>query len=260
MLAELLELAPGGVEEVAIGDGVVEYAVYGAPGELPALPDLTAAAGEALVEVRTEEVADDWDRRWREFHKPLVLDSRLAVRPPWEPPVGAEVELVIDPGQAFGTGAHATTRLCLELMLELDGAGGDFLDLGCGSGVLAIAAARLGWAPVVALDYDPASVEAAIDNAGVNGVAIEVRRHDLRVDPVATGRTVAANLLRPLLLAWVERLAAAAAPALPRTVIASGLLLGETDEVRDAFAALGLVEAARRESGDWAALLLKRAR
>ena len=260
VLAELLELAPGGVEEVAIGDGVVEYAVYGAPGELPALPDLTAAAGEALVEVRTEEVADDWDRRWREFHKPLVLDGRLAVRPPWELPVGAEVELVIDPGQAFGTGAHATTRLCLELMLELDGAGGDFLDLGCGSAVLAIAAVRLGWAPVVALDYDPASVEAAIHNAGVNGVAIEVRRHDLRVDPVATGRTVAANLLGPLLLAWVKRLAAAAAPALPQTVIASGLLLGETDEVSDAFAALGLVQAACRESGDWAALLLKRAR
>ncbi len=260
VLAELLELAPGGVEEVAIGDGVVEYAVYGAPGELPALPDLTAAAGEALVEVRTEEVADDWDRRWREFHKPLVLDGRLAVRPPWEPPVGAEVELVIDPGQAFGTGAHATTQLCLELMLELDRAGGDFLDLGCGSGVLAIAAARLGWAPVVALDYDPASVEAAIDNAGVNGVAIDVRRHDLRVDPVATGRTVAANLLRPLLLAWVKRLAAAPAPALPQTLIASGLLLGETDEVSDAFAALGLVQAARRESGDWAALLLKRSR
>jgi ribosomal protein L11 methyltransferase len=260
VLAELLELAPSGVEEVSIGSGVVEYAVYGAPGELPALPDLTAAAGDALVEVRTEEVADDWDRRWREFHKPLVLNGRLAVRPPWEDAIGAPVEIVIDPGQAFGTGAHATTRLCLELMLEVGsgGAPGGFLDLGCGSGVLAIAAARLGWDPVVALDYDPASVEAAVDNAHMNGVRIEVGRHDLRVDPVATGRTVAANLLRPLLLAWASRLAAAPADAVPETVIASGLLIGEADEVSDAFAALALIEAARRESGEWAALLLSR--
>jgi ribosomal protein L11 methyltransferase len=259
VLAELLELAPGGVEEVAVGSDVVEYAVYGAPGELPALPDLTAAAGGALVEVTTSEVADDWAERWREFHKPLVLEGRLAVRPPWEPPVGAPVEVVIDPAQAFGTGAHATTRLCLELMLELPAAGG-FVDLGCGSGVLAIAAARLGWDPVIALDYDPASVGATVDNARVNGVAIDVDRHDLRTDPVATGRTVAANLLRPLLLTWASRLAAPPAPALPETVIASGLLIGEADEVAGAFAALGLVETARRESGEWAAVVLTRRR
>jgi ribosomal protein L11 methyltransferase len=259
VLAELLELAPGGVEEVSIGWGVVEYAVYGAPGELPALPDLTAAAGEALVEVRTSEVADDWAERWREFHKPLVLDGRLSVRPPWEPALGAEVDLVIDPAQAFGTGAHATTRLCLELMLSVP-AGGPFLDLGCGSGVLAIAAARLGWDPVIALDYDPASVEAALDNARVNGVSVKVRRHDLRTDPVASVPTVAANLLRPLLLVWAERLAAERAQELPDTVIASGLLVGEADEVSGAFAGLGLVEAVRRESGEWAALLLARRR
>jgi len=263
VLAELLELAPGGVEEVTIGGDVVEYAVYGAPGELPVLPDVTAAAGDALVEVSTSEVADDWDRRWREFHKPLVLDGRLAVRPPWETPVGAQVELVIDPGQAFGTGAHATTRLCLELMLELASADepaprGPFVDLGCGSGVLAIAAARLGWEPVVALDHDPASVEAAVDNARVNGRAIEVRRHDLRDDPVATGRTVAANLLRPLLLTWASRLASARAVTMPETVIAGGLLVGEADEVAGAFAALGLAEVRRLESGEWAALLLSR--
>ena len=81
-------------------------------------------AGGALVEVSTSEVADDWDQRWREFHRPLVLDGgRLVVRPPWEAALGAEIELVIDPGQAFGTGAHATTRLCLELMLGLAGSG-----------------------------------------------------------------------------------------------------------------------------------------
>ncbi len=156
VLAELLELAPGGVEEVALGDASVEYAVYGAPGELPALPDLRAAAGSALVEISTTEIADDWAERWREFHRPLVLGDRLAVRPPWEPPDRpVAVDLVIDPGQAFGTGAHATTRLCLELMLEL-APGGSFVDLGCGSGVLAIAAARLGWDPVIGVDNDPA--------------------------------------------------------------------------------------------------------
>ena len=261
VLAELLSLAPAGVEEVAVGPDVVEYAVYGAPGELPALPDLTAAAGDALVEVRTSEVADDWAERWRSFHRPLVLDDRLAVRPPWEPPTEAEVEIVIDPGQAFGTGAHATTRLCLELMLELASAGkvprGGFVDLGSGSGVLAIAAARLGWDPVVALDYDPASVEAAVDNARVNGVAIEVRRHDLRTDPVASAPMVAANLLRPLLLTWASRLGAAAV-TVPESVIASGLLVGEADEVAGAFAGLGLVEVGRRESGEWSAVLLSR--
>jgi ribosomal protein L11 methyltransferase len=258
VLAELLSLAPSGVEEVSAGSGeVVEYAVYGAPGELPALPDLTAACGDALIEVRTSEVADDWDQRWREFHKPLVLDHRLAVRPPWEEASGSSVEIVIDPGQAFGTGAHATTRLCLELMLSVAARGG-FLDLGCGSGVLAIAAARLGWDPVVALDYDPASVSATVDNAHVNGVEIDVRRHDLRVDPVVCAPVVAANLLRPLLLAWAERLASASVSPLPEIVIASGLLVAEADEVAGAFAALGLHETGRRESGEWAALLLKR--
>jgi ribosomal protein L11 methyltransferase len=259
VLAELLSVAPSGVEEVDVSAGVVEYAVYAAPGELPSLPDLTAAAGGALVEVHTSEVADDWDRRWRSFHRPLVLDGGLVVRPPWEDAIGAPVEIVIDPGQAFGTGSHATTRLCLELMLSVSAAerGGEFLDLGCGSGVLAITAARLGWDPVVALDYDPASVLATADNAHVNGVQIEVSQHDLRVDPVAVAPTVAANLLRPLLLTWASRLAAAAI-AVPKTVIASGLLAGEADEVAGAFAGVGLVEAARRESGEWAALLLSR--
>jgi ribosomal protein L11 methyltransferase len=278
VLAELLELAPSGVEEVALDSGLVEYAVYGAPGELPTLPDLTAAAGEALVEVHTDEIADDWDRRWREFHRPLVLsDGALAVRPPWEGAVGAAIEIVIDPGQAFGTGAHATTRLCLELMLELagggdggggaggggggvdggGGVGGGFVDLGCGSGVLAIAAARLGWDPVLALDYDPLSVAATASNAHANGVSIEARRHDLRRDPLVCAPTVAANLLRPLLLTWAERLAGAQQP--PERVIASGLLLGEADEVAAAFLdRVGLAEVERRESGDWAALLLTR--
>lgn len=249
-LAELLELAPGGVEEVDLGADGVEYAVYGPPGELPALPDLEAAVGGALVDVTTTELADDWSERWKDFHRPLVLGERLAVRPPWATPLGAAVELVIDPAQAFGTGAHATTRLCLELLLDVPPAG-PLLDLGCGSGVLAIAAAKLGWTPVTAVDFDPLSVEATRANAAVNGVALDVDRCDLRSDPILAAPTVLANLLRPLLLDYARRL-----PEPPRTLIVSGLLSDEADEIAAVFAAHGLREQDRRERGEWAALLL----
>ncbi len=257
-LAELLELAPGGVEEVDLGDAV-EYAVYGPPGELPTLPDLEAAVGGALVSVTTSELPDDWSERWKQFHHPLVLGRRLAVRPPWEQPLGTDVELVIDPAQAFGTGAHATTRLCLELLLALADASpgrGRLLDLGCGSGVLAIAAARLGFEPVLAVDFDPLSVEATAANAVVNGVTLEVARCDLRSDPVPAAPIVLANLLRPLLLDYARLLGAADGPAPPHTLIASGLLVHEADEIAVAFASLGLRERDRRERGGWAALLL----
>jgi ribosomal protein L11 methyltransferase len=252
-LAELLELAPGGVEEVDLGEAVVEYAVYGPPGELPALPDLKAAVGGALVEVRTSELPDDWSERWKDFHRPLVLGDRLAVRPPWEEPVGAAIELVIDPAQAFGTGSHATTALCLELLLDLPepGPAHPLLDLGCGSCVLAIAAAKRGFEPVLAVDFDPLSVEATRANAAVNGVTLEVRRVDLRHDPIPTAPTVLANLLRPLLLDYAARL-----DEPPATLVASGLLTHEADEVAAAFASHGLHERDRRERGEWAALLL----
>jgi ribosomal protein L11 methyltransferase len=264
-LAELLELAPGGVEEVDLGEAGVEYAVYGPPGELPALPDLEAAVGGALVEVTTSELPDDWSERWKAFHRPLVLDGpagpRLAVRPPWEAPIGAAVELVIDPAQAFGTGAHATTRLCLELLLELAdadaGTAGPLLDLGCGSGVLAIAAAKLGFAPVTAVDFDPLSVEATKANAAVNGVELQVARCDLRCDPVPAAPSVLANLLRPLLLDYARVLADRHNEhERPGALIASGLLTREADEIAAAFVPLGLREHDRRERGEWAALLL----
>jgi ribosomal protein L11 methyltransferase len=252
-LAELLELAPGGVEEVDRGDEI-EYAVYGPPGEVPDLPDLEAAVGGvggALVSVTTTELPDDWSERWKDFHKPLVLGDRLAVRPPWDPPIGAATELVIDPAQAFGTGSHATTRLCLELLLELEPAG-PLVDVGCGSGVLAIAAAKLGFEPVIALDYDPLSVDATRENAAVNAVTLDVRRADLRSEPMPVAPTVLANLLRPLLLEYCARMERP-----PHTLIASGLLVHEADEIAQAFAQRhALHETARRELGEWAALLL----
>jgi ribosomal protein L11 methyltransferase len=253
VLAELLELAPHGVEELTDGD-VVEYAVYGAPGELPDLPDLRAAAGAALVQVSTTEVADDWDERWKAFHHPVQV-GELYVRPPWAPPRDGLRDVVIDPAQAFGTGAHPTTRLCLELLLELE-PGGALVDIGCGSGVLAIAAARLGWGPVLGIDHERESVQATLDNAAANGVTVQARRHDLLRDGPAPGAPVAlANLLRPLLL----RVAADGfAGSAPDVLVAGGLLAHEGDEVAGAFARCGLREAGRRDGGEWVALLLRR--
>jgi ribosomal protein L11 methyltransferase len=263
-LAELLQLAPAGFEEVDHGD-TIEYAVYGAEGELPTLPDLRAAAGAAFVEVTTTQVADDWASRWREFHKPVTIGGRLHVRPPWlgSSPVGASdprgglLDIVIDPNQAFGTGAHATTRLCLEALLELE-PDGPLMDLGCGSGVLAIAAAKLGWDPVSGIDHELAAVSAARENAAVNGVSIDVREGDLLHDGTAapTAPTVVANLLRPL-LEHVARTGFDGEP--PRVLIAGGLLRAEADAIAAAFAQRqGLRERARRTSGEWATLTLAR--
>ena len=143
-------LAPNGVEEER-GPGYVEYAIYGGEGELPELGELDAVVGDGRVEVSATEIPDDWADRWRDFHKPLLVGERLWLRPSWEPPREGAIDVVVDPGQAFGTGAHPTTRLCLELLLELEAAGeagGPLTDLGTGSGVLAIAAAKLGWGPV----------------------------------------------------------------------------------------------------------------
>jgi ribosomal protein L11 methyltransferase len=273
VLAELLELAPAGVEEVEIGEETVEYAVYGAPGELPEIPDLHAAVDDTPVEVSSTEVAEDWSERWKRFHRPVLIEPprglpALHVRPPWEALSDREdaEEIVIDPGQAFGTGAHATTRLCLELLLELAalaGRPGPLLDVGTGSGVLAIAAARLGFGPVLGLDHERESVAAAEENARVNEVTIEVRRFDLRAQALpwldaAEGPpgsiVVVANLLRPLLLDLAREISRA-----PAHLLAGGLLKEQVDEVAGAFGeCLGMRERERRERGEWAVVWLTR--
>jgi ribosomal protein L11 methyltransferase len=260
VLAELVELVPGGVEEER-GDGYVEYAIYGPPGELPELPDVEAAAGEGLVEIETVEIPDDWADRWRDFHDPAWIGGRLVVRPSWieEAAEGAEVEIVIDPGRAFGTGAHATTALCLELLLELADASpqrGAACDLGTGSGVLAIAAAKLGFAPVIACDHEPAAVEAAAANAALNGVSVDARRLNLRERPAPPASLWLANLTAPLLGEVASRLPPPSAG--PARMILSGMLAGEVERVGAAFAAGGYRARSTRERGEWAALLLQR--
>lgn len=252
VLAELTVLAPNGVEEER-GSGYVEYAIYGGEGELPELGDLDAAIGDGRVEVTATEIPDDWADRWRDFHKPLLVADRLWLRPSWEPPREGALDVVVDPGQAFGTGAHATTRLCLELLCELE-PGGELVDLGTGSGVLAIAASKLGWDPVRGYDHEPAAIEASAANASANSVELQLERMNLRERLPDLAPTVIANMTSPILKAVAGHIAEA-----PQTLICSGLLLNEQDELAAVFAEVGLVERNRRQDGDWAALLLRRA-
>jgi ribosomal protein L11 methyltransferase len=179
VVAQLLELAPAGFLEEE--DALVVYT------DDPGLADLRAH----FDRVDVDPVSPGWEDEWRRFHVPVIVGP-LWVGPPWQEPQPGSTAIVIDPGRAFGTGAHETTRLCLELLLEVDR--GSFLDVGCGSGVLAIAAARLGFAPVVALDVDESAVDAAQRNAKANGVDLTVERADATSDSLPETDVAAANV------------------------------------------------------------------
>jgi ribosomal protein L11 methyltransferase len=248
VLAALLEMTPSGVEQVD-GEGFVEYAIYGAPGELPVLPVGEAQVAGVQVQVSGREVAADWGERWKRFHEPVLVGDRLFVRPPWSEPRPGTLDVVIDPGQAFGTGAHPTTRLCLELLLGLEQTG-SLADLGCGSGVVAIAAAKLGFGPVTALDNESAALEATRANAHANEVELaRIERLDLREQAPPAAATVTANLTGALLKRMAELLVER-----PDALVVSGLLEEEADEVVAAFEPLR--ERRRLTLHGWSALLL----
>jgi ribosomal protein L11 methyltransferase len=175
------------------------------------------ALNDAFPTVDVEEVAPGWEDEWRRFHAPVTIGP-LWVGPPWHEPPAGVMPVVIDPGRAFGTGAHETTRFCLELLLDVPR--GDLLDVGCGSGVLAIAAAKLGFTPVVAVDIDEAAVDAARRNAAANGVDVDVRRADALSDELPPAEVAVANLSLEAVEALGVRLEA-------RHLVASGYLVGD---------------------------------
>jgi ribosomal protein L11 methyltransferase len=209
-VARLLDLVPGGLEEVEHGS-VVELAVFV---DEPQEAEIRGAFPDSV----TVPVEPGWEDRWREFHRP-VWAGGVWLGPPWETPPAGVPAVVIDPGRAFGTGAHPTTRLCVELLAGYE-ARGSLLDVGCGSGVLAIAAARLGFGPIHAIDDDPIAVGVTCQNAAANGVAIHATVADGLRDPLpATGTAVANVLLAPVegILARLESTVA----------VTSGYLAGE---------------------------------
>jgi ribosomal protein L11 methyltransferase len=231
----MLELFPEGFEEADV-DGELELAAYTTPGGEERLWQVFGAGA-------ARDVAAGWAEAWKRFHRPTRV-GRLWVGPPWEPEPEGAVAVVIDPGRAFGTGAHPTTRLCLAFLLELDPA--SLVDLGCGSGVVAISAAKLGFGPIVAFDLDEAAVDATHANADANGVDVEVRRADVLRDRLPSTEIAVANITG----SDVRELAARVES---RTLISSGYLASEQLQLA------GWKRAARRESGGWAADLFTRA-
>jgi ribosomal protein L11 methyltransferase len=164
------------------GDAVLDFWVP-APGPDPRELEARLAGRGVPAHVAARPQDDGW-RRPADFHRPVEIAGRLLVRPPWSPARPPLLDVVVDPGMAFGTGQHATTRSCLELLagLAAEAPGASALDAGCGSGVLAIAARRLGLDPVWALDADPLCVEATLANARRNGVGLRVARRAIGAD------------------------------------------------------------------------------
>jgi ribosomal protein L11 methyltransferase len=204
--AVALDLVPGGFEESETGD-MFTLTMYVDESAVESIRARFADVTVALVE-------PGWEDAWRAFHRPARAGG-LWIGPPWEQPNPGEQSVVIDPGRAFGTGAHPTTRLCIELLAGAER--GSLLDVGCGSGVLAIAAARLGFDPITAVDNDPVAVETTIANAVVNGVTIEATVLDGERDELPGADVVVANVL----LAPVEKILARLAA---RVAITSGYL------------------------------------
>ena len=225
----MLELFPEGFAELAGSEET----------ELVAFTD--EAGAERLRarfdDVRVEPVPDGWKREWMRFHRPVEIGS-LWVGPPWEEPAPGLTAVVIDPGLAFGTGAHPTTRLCLELLQSLER--GSLLDVGCGSGVLAIAACKLGYEPVIAVDLDDAAVEATRRNADANGVVVETGLLDVGGGALPDGEIAVANI-------DLKTISGLVPPARCRVLVTSGYYEGDLPEIA------GYRRLERRVQEKWAA-------
>jgi ribosomal protein L11 methyltransferase len=214
--AAFLALFPAGFEE-RDRDGGVELAGY-------AEETGAAAVRAAFPDAVETEVASGWEERWREFHRPVRVGP-LWIGPTWEVPPKDAVAVVIEPARAFGTGGHPTTRLCLELLVELRSelAAASVLDVGCGSGVLAVAAWRLGYRPVRAIDVDPAAVEETRRNAAANDATVDVSLADALAADLPFADVVVANIARDTVETLAPRLSC-------RLLVASGYL--DTDPPR----------------------------
>jgi ribosomal protein L11 methyltransferase len=251
VLDRLLPIAPRGVHELP-GDGLTELRFYGEDDELAE----TERVATACAEVRDVEITaapDDWRDRRADTYRPERVGARLIIRPSWAPPAPSSglIEVVLADEAAFGTGSHPTTRACLEALERLT-PGASLADLGCGSGVIAVTAALLGWRRVLAVDTDPTSLDATGANAARNGVDVEPIARDLTRECPPEADVYVANV--PL------RVHAAIAGGLsgtkPSALIASGVPEAKTDELIAAYAPLELEPSRYARFGGWCVIHL----
>ena len=228
------------------------------PADAPRAAEALAAAGRIVgleLAPETGTIPDeDWKLSYRKHFKTEVISPRLVVRPPWEAvtPAPGQKVLTLDPGIAFGTGQHPTTRACLDAIdaLAVEGTDRSFLDVGCGSGILSIAAALEGFRDVHGFDNDPDAVRNANENAEANGLGALFSDGDLSVSGTAApADVVAANVLAPVLVRFAREVGALVNPG--GRLILSGILDEQYDEVRAAYAALGFTELSNRLIGEW---------
>ena len=196
----------------------------------------------------------DWANAWKAFYKPIHLGRHLVVTPPWETPeLGpSDIPIVLDPGMAFGTGSHPTTQLCLTALEDYVQKGQSVADVGTGSGILAIAAAKLGASPIIANDIDPLAVKIAIENADINGVSIEFGE----AFPLGQYQLVVANILADVIIGFAEAFQAIVKPG--GILIVSGIIDTRESDVRFAVEACDFAPLETRRQAEWVALIFRR--
>lgn len=214
-----------------------------------------------IGELMTRELGEeDWAEAWKQHFHVHRVGKRTVIKPSWREytPAPGEVVIELDPGMAFGTGLHPTTQLCLEALEDIVRPGQTVFDVGTGSGILAIAAAKLGAASVLAVDNDSVAVEVAQANVNASGLAavVRVEHGSLPVEGGGTYDVVVANIIARVIIELAPALAAVTAPG--GTLITSGILDVRADDVTAALRRAGLEVTSRRQRDDWVAIIARK--